>query len=156
MTNLDAKTELGLEAVARTLDRRRFLKRSLHTGFALLSGLVLWSLPAAREVLASACLCQPPGGFCPNCPGGQGYGCPPLYQICVSGSGCSLCKYPTGHWTSGGCGTCGNGSVQCTDCNSDDRPGHCGLCGCQSSCFCCSCCSPQEISMELAKNAQAA
>lgn len=148
MPDLERLSELELEELARRVDRRIFLKRALHTGFSLMVGAALWSLPAARAVIAAGCMCGPPGGtYCVGCPTDSTGGCPTECDICVLGE-CAGCIYPSGHWTSGGCGTCGNGSVQCYDCNCG-RPGHCSTCGCKSACFCCNCCSPQDIAHEL-------
>lgn len=147
-----------LEGLARRLDRRTFLDRALRTGFALAAGLALGTTQIV-EVLAANGNCKacsfPQGRGC----GSLGYSCPTALKCptgckyCTSTAGCSSygCIYSSGHWTVTGCGYCGQGSIQCSDCvcPSTQSCSSSNVCGCRSGCVCCNCCSPQDVAAEM-------
>lgn len=147
---LDDQLRLGIERFARRMNRRHFVTRTLRTGFAVLTSVVLGSVVAGQQAFAAGCTCTLPGGnACSGCQGGTFGGCPSGCSTCSSNDGCgnpNPCPHLTGHWSSCGCGTCGGGCVECWDCECPDC-GH--LCGCKSACNCCNCCSPADIALEM-------
>ena len=149
---LDERIRWAVESLSRTLDRRRFLSRSMRTGFALFAGAALGSVQAIRAIAANGG-CKPctyiRGHTCNYygypCPSTQNPTCPSGCSVCTSG--CSgWCGYASGWWTVTGCGTCGNGTVECIDCKCPDCA---HACTCRTNCYCCNCCSPQDIIEEL-------
>lgn len=153
----------GLEGLARNVDRRTFLRRSMQLGFAGAVAAAAGSFGAVGRVLAMhACECDfppygPGGSSCTSlgytCPGPGG--CPSGCKICLwpGGSCPSSCGYDDGWWYSCGCGTYGLGCHKCYDCQCPSTSTGCnGLCGCRSvTCYCCSCFTPQDIAAEISR-----
>ncbi len=152
---------LGIEGLARLVDRRTLLKRAFRLGFAGALGAALGSIDLARTYAnkqnCKACDYPPfgPGGVSCN---SLGYSCP-TWGGCPSG--CKVCLYPGGScpehcgyddgwWWVWGCGPNGMGAVKCYDCQCPSSSTGCnGLCGCRSACFCCQCTTPQQLAQEI-------
>lgn len=109
-------TELLTRAAA-TINRRRFIKTSLASVFAVGSGLAV-GVPRA---LATNC-CSFPGGFCGGleCSG----------SVCHSHVPDVTCGYDLTYWPNGcWADTCSSGTCcDCTCCDTGD--GNCVSCGC--------------------------
>lgn len=159
------RVALSLEAFARTVDRRAFLRRTFQVGFASAVGLTTGSFGFASQVLAFHCQpCNYPYGRTCNslgyaCPGGNGWSCPSGCSIC--GPECPPpqyeCIYDDGWWYACGCGTCHLGCYRCYDCKCPSSAGCTAACGCRSNvCECCNCCSPQDLAEERRRLASAA
>ncbi len=149
---------LWLENLARTLDRRRFLRKSFQAGFALLAAAALGTTQIGKIFAAGACTCTFPysrdcatiGSGQYHCPATTSGGCPSGCSVCTIYSGCDMCTHTSGHWSSCGCGSGGLGCVQCWDCRCPSS-GAClyASCGCKSLCRCCNCLTPQDVVAEV-------
>jgi hypothetical protein len=148
MSKLEDSVRLDLEMLSRTVKRRVVLDRSIRTAFAVISSVALGSIATGQQVLAdSNCACTFPGQLvCSNCPTGTVGGCPQGCTECSKNDCGPPCIHLVSHWSSCGCGTCGNGCRECWDCACPDCFHECG---CRADCVCCNCCSPQDIATEL-------
>ena len=140
--NVDRLTRFASEDLARSLNRRTFLRRAGNTAFMLIAGLAggRWLGPrpayAARgplppqPALPNAPVCTPPGPYC-NYEGNN----PPQPDACrgahcfqhFNGGKLQQCHlfysyFPTGCWTNAASG----GYWTCCDCRCDNG----SMCGC--------------------------
>jgi hypothetical protein len=135
---LDHTTRLLSEGLARTLDRRSFLKRAGQATFGVVATLAAGhSLAARAEAMTGGpgpsvdpmITCSPPGPYC-NTGGGNLSGCHGAHCFQhLSGGQVLQCQvyytfYPTGCWTTAVSG----GYWTCCDCACSPNGGspHCG------------------------------
>lgn len=147
-----------LEELARKLDRRVFLDRSLRAGFAIVASMAFGSTQVMHALAVNG-NCKPCTYPFSRACGSLGYPCPTSHscpsgcKYCRKSDGCigQGCIYNSGHWTVTGCGSCGYGTRQCSDCvcPSSQSCNDDNVCGCRSGCACCNCCSPLDVVNEM-------
>ncbi len=151
MSALDKATRFASEGLARSLDRRSFLKRAGTSAFLMLAGIASGQMLTSRAVRAQATpptdptrpapilspnspniSCSPPGPYC-NIGGGDTSGCQGgnCYQHLYNGTvvSCSLYYqyYAAGCWTT----SAGGGYWTCCDCECFNSSGtRVATCGC--------------------------
>ncbi|SRR5229473_3638815 len=94
------------ESIARTMNRRQLLTRTVKGVFATAAGLTLAQFTNLKSAFAITCTCMWAGGSgnanCPHtsgCPGGINPPCPSGCVTCTTSSGCgTICNYPGGSW----------------------------------------------------------
>lgn len=158
---LDKRTSLLTESVARAISRRRMLLKAAKGTVTAIAGVALGQLIGVRNAFA-ACGCNWYGGAgnanCPDVGGCPATGCPAGCSLCTSSDVCRnsqgyYCNYAGGSWVAcTGQGTCGNGHRTCTDCKC---PNCSYVCTCLSVCICCNCCTPQDVEAEMQRLAVA-
>jgi|FLYL01.1.fsa_nt_gi hypothetical protein len=125
INDTDRLVRLASEALARRLQRRRFLGIMASGAFSGLAALASGHIRGSLG-LAYHCDCEPPQQtYCQNCPSGYPW-CPSGYQVCTTSSGCIPCIYATGYWNDSCDQFC---YWDCFDCWKPSQ-------GCSSTCGC--------------------
>jgi len=146
------------ELIARTVNRRQLLARTVKGVFATAAGLTLAQFTNLKSAFAITCTCMWAGGSgnanCPHtsgCPGGINPPCPSGCVTCTTSSGCgSVCNYPGGSWVScSGFGPCGMGYKVCTDCKCHSSCSYPNVCTCLSPIICYNCCTRKAVEDEM-------
>ncbi len=140
------------ESIARTMNRRQLLTRTVKGVFATAAGLTLAQFTNLKSAFAITCTCMWAGGSgnanCPHtsgCPGGINPPCPSGCVTCTTSSGCgTICNYPGGSWVScSGFGPCGMGYKCHSSCSYPN------VCTCLSPIICYNCCTRKAVEEEM-------
>lgn len=142
----DRTVSLWGEGLARRIDRRAFLRRSLRALGIATAGATVGTFFNPSAALAE-CSCNGGSQLCgPQFPTGK-QGCPTGCTVCRDGD-CGACAYISGWWRccSNCCGTYGHGYKLCYDCKC---PNCTNWCVQKSGCLCAQCTSPADVRLDM-------
>src|SRR5690349_10239943 len=140
----DKDISVLMESLARTLDRRQMIGKTIRGLSAAAIAITLGQFTNVKQAFAADCTCQcdhcwSTGSPCSGCPSSAN--CPSGCTVCVNNDCGGWCVYSNGRWVAFNCsnlGKCHVGYKMCTDC----KCGSCNnKCTCLSACICCNCCT---------------
>ena len=136
------------ESIARGMQRRKFLSRSIKGVFATVAALSLGNLAGIKNAFALTCTCD--WAFEGQCTGtgGSQQNCPSGCTTCTKTDSCSnWCNWTNGFWVScSGFGPCKAGFEICRDCKC---PNCSYVCTVLSGILCYGCCTAKQVEDEM-------